>query len=128
VFVAARALRADHDWRRREVALQLIGSWNENTSRQIAEIKKLLPHMRDQDEVAGRVADMTRKQAEDVYQAVHEGEHWETKLSLIQLLNYYENIAIAYEYKVADEEILRSSVRAPIARLLQGPTQLHRCE
>ena len=49
------ALRANHDWQRREYAMNMGRDWNINTAQHWEAIENVFPHLRDVDRTGGEI-------------------------------------------------------------------------
>jgi len=115
VFVAIWALRANHDWNRRNFTAALIGQWNEKTSIHRQAIEKIKPGLVDLNKKWTPV-EITKAEAENIYTAKAGTDEWLLRFHFIELLNYFETIASAYNNKVADQIMIEESMKGVLVR------------
>ena len=106
-FLVYRTLTSNHDWQRREYALNIIREWNSNTSERWQAIEEKFPHLRDVDRTGGKVTELTKQQAKDIYTCEPSNEEsWKLRYHLVELLNYLEYVALSYSQNVSDQQII----------------------
>ncbi len=111
-----RTLRADHDWRRREHAIEMLCQWNDCTADHAKAIEEVFPHIRDADRTTGKVNELTREQAKQIYTCEPDNDrYWNIRFHIIELLNHLESITTAYSNQVADRGIILNSMQEPIS-------------
>ena len=93
VLVAIWTLKANHDWNRRNYTAGLVAEWNDETSVHRRAIEKLRPGLIDLD-TKGEVTELTKKDASAIYTSKADTPEWELRFHFIELLNYFEVIAI----------------------------------
>ena len=129
----SKLLRASHDWERRKYVLNMVRDWNLNTGDHARAIEDVFPHIRDVDRTSGHTAELTKEMCKQIYTcAPNNKNYWEVRFHLIELLNYFEFIAIAYFQNVADREIVTSSFKGPMLKwhdiLKNFVDVVHTCE
>lgn len=111
-FLVYRTLKCNHDWQRREYAINLIRDWNIHTSKHWQVLEGVFPHLRDVDRTGGTVTEITKQQAKDIYTCEPDNtRYWELRYHLVEMLNYLEYVSMSYEQKVADQEIVETSLK-----------------
>lgn len=115
VLVAAWALRANHDWNRRNYTAGLIGQWNDETSTHRKAIEKLRAGLIDLD-TRGAVVEISEADARAIYSSKAETPDWELRFHFIELLNYFETITAAYRNRVGDPQMIEESLRNVLVR------------
>jgi hypothetical protein len=115
LFFTVWALRANHDWNRRNFSATLVVPWNDKTSARRKAIEFLRLGLVDLDK-SGDVVELTKKDATAIYvsKPANGGSEWELRFHFIELLNYFESIAVAYTNAVGDQSIIEDSVRNPL--------------
>jgi hypothetical protein len=108
--------RANHDWQRREYAMNILRDWNTNTGAHWLEIEKVFPHLRDVDRTGGKQTELTKQQSKEIYTCTSENKYWNVRFHLIELLNFGDFIGSAYLQQVADKQIVTRSVREPLMK------------
>jgi len=61
VFIAYRALRANHDWNRRQYAVKLVEDWNPQTLVHLKAVEALLPGLIDVNKQSKKIAEITKQ-------------------------------------------------------------------
>ena len=111
-FLVYRTLVCNHDWQRREYGLNLLRDWNANTSKHWQVIEQVFPHLRDVDRTGGKVTELTKQQAKEIYTCEpSNSDCWELRYHLVEMLNYLEYVAMSYSQKVSDQEIIESCLK-----------------
>jgi len=114
VFIS---LKANHDWNRRKAALELVSSWSSTTLEHRKAIEKALPGIFDSDNRSQEVVEISMKRATEIYLCTHEAvEDWELRFHIVELLNYFERLSLAYLHKVGDNKILDIAFKSPLIR------------
>jgi hypothetical protein len=113
-----QTLKSNHDWQRRQYALDILRDWNKNTNESGHAVEKAFPGIRDIDKTTGRVNEISKDRAKRIYISNPEsdGEDFALRCHIIQLLNYLEYVVTAYNSNVADEEVVLSGLKTPIIR------------
>ncbi len=107
-----RTLKSNHDWQRREYALNILRGWNEHTSKHWQAIESVYPHLRDIDRTGGKVTELTKHQAKDIYTCEPDDKDcWDLRYHIVELLNHLEYVAMSYNHKVADQKIVKECLR-----------------
>ncbi len=105
-------LKADHDWRRRKHAIDILGKWNDYTADHAKAIEEIFPHIRDVDIRTGCRSELTRDQAKIIYTCnPDDKKNWGLRFHIVELLNHLEGITTAYNHKVADCEIIHKAMK-----------------
>ena len=120
VFVAYRALKANHDWNRRQYAVKLVEDWNPQTLVHRKAVEALLPGLIDVDKQSRKIAEITKQLALEIYASKSGEPYWELKFHLIELLNYFEPVSASYQNLVADEAMVRDSFKQPLENWYQA--------
>ncbi len=111
-FLVYKTLVSNHDWQRREYALNLVKEWNENTSGHWQAIENKYPHLRDVDRTGGEVTELTKQQAKDIYTCEPSDEEcWKIRYHFIELLNYLEYVGMSYTQNVSDHKIIEACLK-----------------
>jgi hypothetical protein len=120
VFLALLTLRATHEWNRRHYTIEFLGDWNERARKHLVVIEKQFPEffavpdfIKNPDLMDSWRLDPNRaKQLVKVKSEHHEPDHTQPDIRghLIELLNYFEGIASAYEQHVVDRAAIEDSV------------------
>jgi hypothetical protein len=111
-------LKSNHDWQRRQYALDLLRDWNANTNDHSQAIEKAFPGIRDVDKTTGKVTEISKERAKKIYTSdpVKDENDFLLRFHIIQLLNYLEFVVASYNVNVADEEVIMSTMKNPIVR------------
>ena len=110
-----KTLRANHDWQRRQYAIDIFREWNANTAKHAQAIERAFPHIRDVDRTTGKSNEITKEQAKRIYTCdMSDAKNWELRFHIIELLNYLEFVTTAYSHNVADKTIILSSLKNPL--------------
>jgi len=108
-----KIVKADHDRSKRAFAVKLLLKWNNNTLVHRRAIEKAFPGLLDHKH--GDYTQLTKKHATEIYNATNnESELFELRFHIIELLNFFEAVAMAYENSVADQEILETSFKGTL--------------
>jgi len=111
-FLVYRTLKSNHDWQRREYALNIVRDWNINTSAHWQALERVFPHLRDVDRTGGIVTELTKQQAKEIYTCDPDDKmNWDLRYHVIELLNYLEFVSMVYIQKVADKEIIETCLK-----------------
>lgn len=123
--IAWFALKANHDWNRRNCALQLGADWNKNTATHRKAIEDIFPSLFDKDSKATDTTEITKALARIIYTSkppksdsatVNTPDYWKARFHLVELGNHMECISIAYLNKVADQKMIEHSFKAPMTK------------
>ena len=107
-----RTLVSNHDWKRREYAMNIIGDWNNNTTEHWQIIEPVFPHLRDVDRTSGEITELTKQQAKDIYTCEpSNNKYWELRYHIVEMLNYLEYVGMSYSQNVADQYIIESCLK-----------------
>lgn len=108
-------LRSEYRWRRRQFALQMLSEWNEKTDPHRRGVERGLPGLLNA--VRGDApTELTSERAEAIYRARQGDPDWELRTHIVELLNYGEYVAVSYDKRVADREILAESLCRTVTR------------
>jgi hypothetical protein len=114
IFVVI-TLRADHDWRRRQYAAELLNHWNDITADHSKAIEETFPHLRDVDKTTNQVNELTREISKKICACrPDEKEYWNVKFHIFELLNHLECVVSAYNHQVADSIMINTCLKEPI--------------
>ena len=117
IWFVYTTLRANHDWQRREYAMNIIRDWNVNTARHWEAIEDVFPHLRDVDRTGGQVTELTKQETKEIYTCDPDNEkYWKVRFHLVELMNYSDFIASAYLQQVADKQIVIENVMDPLIK------------
>jgi hypothetical protein len=105
-----KTLKADHDWRRRQIALELNRDWLEKGTKSANIIEKAFPHIRYQGQEQDK-NELTKSKAREVYTSTSDETTLEIRRHIIGLLNQMDYIAMAYFNGIADKDIVDSSMK-----------------
>ena len=113
VILILLTVRSDHDWRRRQQAIEIMAGWNANTSASVTALEKHLPHIR----FGKTVSEITKAKAREIFMNEPESEaNEELRTHIVRLLNHFDYVAAAYSHGVADKEIIEFGLRTTITR------------
>jgi len=111
-FLVYRTLVSNHDWQRREYAMNILREWNNNTTEHWRVIEGVFPHLRDVDRTGGRITELTKQQAKDIYTCEpSNNKYWELRYHIVEMLNYLEYVGMSYSQNVADQYIIKCSLK-----------------
>ncbi len=116
LFLTFWALKASHRWKRRLYATNIVAEWNEKTSDHRKAIETIRPGLVDVDPSSKEVVQLTKVDAVSIYSSRSGTAEWELRFHLIELLNYFESISVAYRNRVGDAQIIEESVKAVFVR------------
>jgi len=120
VFLAFFTLRANHDWNRRERAIAMAEKWNTQTLVHRKAIERAIPGLYDINKKSVTVVELSVNRATQIYLANPEDEDqfsdWELRFHFIELLNYFEDVALSYLHQVGDQHILDEAISRPLLR------------
>lgn len=120
-YMAYRALRANHEWNRRQAALKIIEDWNDRTVTHRKAIETAIPGFVDIDQKKDVPLQIINpERAEKIYRSKPGTPDWDLRFHLIELGNYFEYIAFAYIHHVADRKILETAFLNTLSRWHQG--------
>ncbi len=117
-WLILQTLKSNHDWQRRQYALDLLRDWNANTNDHSQAIETAFPGIRDVDKTTGKVNEISKDRAKKIYisDPHKDSNDFLLRFHIIQLLNYLEFVVAAYNVNVADEEVILSTMKNPIIR------------
>lgn len=101
---------ADHERSKKASAVDLILQWNQNTLIHRRSIETAFPGLLDRSTSRG-VVELTKQQATNIYNSDPKSPDWELRFNLIELLNFFEAVAVAFESGVADRKLIEDSFR-----------------
>jgi hypothetical protein len=110
LFLAYRTLKANHDWNRRNFAAQAIEKWSSQSLIHRKAIEKTYPGLYDHQE-NDDLKVLSVEEAEKIYKCTFNDECWEIRFHILELLNYFEYISVAYNNKVADQVMIEKSFK-----------------
>ncbi len=114
-------LRKNYEWEKAMLATDLNKLWSEKT----------LPHRNIIEKKYGayisNVKPIDPPDCEDFVGAVEGGEFFELKISVISLMNYFEDIAVLYTSGMADRSIVDATLRKPMTRYYDKIKPLSGC-
>ncbi len=119
LFLTAWTLWTNHDWNRRQYAVNMLADWNARTSIHRKAIESLRPRLVDVDKTSHEVVEITGDDATKIYGSLptdSDTTKWELRFHFVELLNYFEFISVAYSYNVADQQIIEESFRNVLER------------
>ena len=126
MFLAYRTLQrhhanftADHDRSKKARAVDLILQWNENTLGHRRAIEAAFLGLLDKNKPGG-VVQLSRQEATKIYNSQPNTLDWELRFHLIELLNFFEAVAVAWESGVADRELIERSFRGVLRNYYDG--------
>ena len=114
VIVAAWTLRANHEWNRRQYAMNMISEWNSRTAVHRKAIEKAIPGLIDIDKKSNSVAEVSKDRAKAIYGSKPHEPDWELRFHLIELGNYFEFVASTYTYHVGDRKMIEEAFKGPL--------------
>lgn len=118
--LAWKALVANHDWNRRRSAADLLGRWNEHTLQHRKVIEAWKPGIIDYTQDARARPIIAPLEASEVYRANPSQQLWNIRFAIIELLNFFEEIASSVQHHVADEQIIKGSISIPMKRYYEA--------
>ncbi len=111
-FLVYKTLASNHDWQRREYALTILRDWNMYTSKHWQVIEQVFPHLRDVDRTSGKITELTKQQAKNIYTCEPSNdEYWKLRYHLVEMLNHLEYVAMSYKQNVSDHEIIETCLK-----------------
>lgn len=120
VFLALLTIRNAHEWNRRHYTIEVLENWNECARKHLIVLEKQFPDffavpdfIINPDLMGSWCIDENQaKQLLAVKSERQEPDHTELDIRghIIELLNYFEGIASAYEQHVVDREAIEDSV------------------
>jgi Domain of unknown function (DUF4760) len=126
LFLTIWALRRNHDWNRRQYAMTLLADWNDRTSNHKEAIERAFPGLVVVRWQATGDPHFSKSRAKEIYNSLYEANEQELdgqpepdamlRSHMIELLNYFELIAIAYWHRVADQQIVEEGFRGALLR------------
>ena len=111
LFLTFWALRANHDWNRRNFAALMVAQWNDETSSHRKAIEQHRPGLVDIDRKSNAVTELTKQDSHSIYTATPDTPEWQLRFHFIELLNHHESIASPYRNAVGDRQIIEESFR-----------------
>lgn len=124
IYLAYLSIRETHEWNRRNLTIQLMGNWNQQTRSHLDILIEqfhdfsIRPQSSADDEWATNPEwvhpqwSMNEQRAEDIVSSMSKQNNEKDKeiyRSLISLINYFESIASAYENSVVDRIVIEQS-------------------
>lgn len=116
VWIAVRSLRENHEWNRRQYAMNIIVNWNQNTVEHAKAIEEQFPGIRYLDRMSGAMNEITLSRAIQILGAKPESEDFNVRFHIISLLNYFEYVALSASTQVADRDIIINTLSGPIRK------------
>jgi hypothetical protein len=113
VFLSYWALRANHDWNRRQFAATMAAEWNLRTASHRQAIERTMPGLVDVD-LTGKLVELTKERAYVIYTSKADSDDWLLRFHFIELLNYFEFVATVYEHMVADRRMIEEGFKTPL--------------
>ena len=124
VLLAVFSLRADHEWNRRHYTLELMGLWNSRARPHLTYLEHEFPEffavpdfIENPELLNSWRLDTERARlliASDIGTPQSEAKGLEIRDHLIELLNYFEDISVAYELQVIDRGPIEDSIATVI--------------
>lgn len=118
VFLALLSFRNTHEWNRRHYTIEFLGNWNESTRQHFVALEKRFPEffavpdfITNPDLMESWCLD--RNQAKELVE-VKSADEIDLRGHIVELLNYFEGIASAYEQYVVDREAIEDSAMTVI--------------
>ncbi|MCG8373844.1 MAG: DUF4760 domain-containing protein [Balneolales bacterium] len=105
-------LKANHDWNRRVEASKMIAEWNSETSKHRKAIEDIEPGIIDININSDKaeIKEITKTRAAEIYSSNDvKSPDRELRFHFIEILNYFEYVASAYDNKVADKKMIEES-------------------
>ena len=93
----------------------MIAQWNDETSAHRKAIEKLRPGLIDLNK-QGAVVELTKADATAIYTSKIDTPEWELRFHFVELLNYFEVIAVGYRNRVGDGQMIEESLRHVLIR------------
>jgi hypothetical protein len=127
-FIAWFALKANHDWSRRNCALQFMADWNAKTAPHRKAIEEIFPGLIDKDKKAVYQTELTKEIARNIYTSKQanstsqdainspQPDYWKARFHLMELGNHMECVSSAYINNVADRKMIEVAFKAPMVR------------
>ena len=124
VFLALLTLRNTHEWNRRHYTIEFLDDWNESARKHLAVLEKQFPKLFAVPDFITEPNLMNswpldKDRAKELVKVESEPQgstptELEIRGHLIELLNYFEGIATAYELYVVDRAVIEDSVSTVI--------------
>jgi hypothetical protein len=92
----------------------MTADWNLRTAVHRQAIEKIKPGLIDT--AHGKVTEITNCYAHTIYSSKPGTPEWELRFHFIELLNYFEFVATAYENGVADKKMIEVGFKAVLVR------------
>lgn len=105
--------RADHDRSRRAEVLKLMLSWNEKTLEHREAIDASFPGLLNRRN-GGSTQQITKEIAAKIYHAEQGDPEFRLRFHILELLNFFEAIAVASRNNIADRGMIETSFRGTL--------------
>lgn len=116
ILLAYKSLKANHRtletnqaWNRKHYALQMLVSWNQHTIEHRQAIEAWKPGLINASRKRGKVV-FSDEEAAALYTS-KSAESASVRLHIVQLLNYLEYVAVAYEENIAEQSVIEDSFK-----------------
>ena len=107
-YVAAAELSRE----RNKAALEIVTSWTDNTESRKKDIELDMPGIYSSPDHPPIGAEHTRA----LLSATPAQGLWKAREALVGLFNHFESVALAVHYEIADEAVVRRSLRGPMVK------------
>jgi hypothetical protein len=112
--LSVKVMRNNHDWNRRQYAMNIVGSWSQETGDHSRAIEEYFPSIRGRSNEAGDLGEISKEVALKILRAEKGTPEFEIRFHIVSMMNYFEHVVAAYANCVADEKIITDHLRNPI--------------
>lgn len=132
IYLQRSVIQAEYDWRHRKEAQDILRTWDERTSKSKAAIESFFRKRYDSDEmqpiragdaVALRTANnpdildvLVNAAASEPHSVDGPAVWWNLRVSINEMLNYFELVSTECEQGIASEAIIRDSLGPPMVQ------------
>lgn len=116
-LVVIIVLTKNHDWNRRQYAINILRDWNNNVLQYNRIIEQSFPNLFDTD-LKNNPTELTKKNSIRIYTATSENEEYlKIRHAIHELLNHLEYVTTAYTQNIADKKIIEDTLKKPLMRV-----------
>jgi hypothetical protein len=113
-MVAYRLLRSSRKYQKKCKAMELLEKWNPSTCEHRKKIEQLKPGFIDYTTETNGPVPLTYADAFAIYTSKPRSKNFELRFHFIELLNHFEDIAVAYKYNIVDRKMINESLKATL--------------
>ena len=118
VLIVLYVLRRNHDWYRRQYALDIMREWNDQALSHTTVIEQSFPGLFHVDTKVKNPVEMTKNDAVGIYTADPKNpKNLAIRTHISELLNYLEYVSTAYMHSVADKKIIETSFKQSLVNI-----------